>query len=596
MIAASYLITPLFLLLLIAGFIGVFTFFFLLRYKNTPGVTYWLIWQVAAIIWAFTYAFEFAATDIETKILWSKLSYFGIVYCPVSFLFFSLAFTSQYRFLQKKFVALLYTIATLFIFSPFTNDLHHLHWKSYSIDQVTNATDYTYGPLFWILTIFLYITLIAAILNIMVLFFRLSGYYRKQISFLFASSLLALTGNMIYIFHINPVPGFDWTPFSFLLSGVLIAISISQFKMFDLVPIARNKLIDIIPDAILIVDSLQRVADLNFSMRKMIDLKKEEVIGKKVNEIFPERPEFIEKIERHTDFNAEILSEINGLKYYYDLQSTTLFDHKHQQSGRLIVIKDITNHVETEAKIRETNTRLLEEIREKEKLIADLGAFSHTVAHDLKSMLGAIVTASNLIKSEIDGLTKEDLLEVTDLISQSATKTMHITQELLTLASVRQQEVKPVSVDMPKVVNASVKRLNNMIMESGAKILLPDRWPQVMGYEAWLEEVWVNYIGNAVKYGGNPPVMQIGSDVLPDSRVRYWIKDNGKGLAAEEIILLFNKFTRLDTLRAEGHGLGLSIVKRIIEKLNGEAGVESANIPGEGSLFYFILPAGNTSI
>jgi signal transduction histidine kinase len=54
--------------------------------------------------------------------------------------------------------------------------------------------------------------------------------------------------------------------------------------------------------------------------------------------------------------------------------------------------------------------------------------------------------------------------------------------------------------------------------------------------------------------------------------------------------LLFNKFTRLETARAEGHGLGLSIVKRIIEKLNGEVGVESENIPGQGSVFYFILP------
>jgi signal transduction histidine kinase len=167
---------------------------------------------------------------------------------------------------------------------------------------------------------------------------------------------------------------------------------------------------------------------------------------------------------------------------------------------------------------------------------------------------------------------------------------MHITTELLTLASVRQQEIKLVSVNMQKLVLDAMSRLKDVIHAKGAEILLPYTWPEVLGYEAWLEEVWLNYISNAIKYGGTPPVIQIGSDFLPDERIKFWIKDNGKGLSREEIELLFTKFIRLDTTRAEGHGLGLSIVKRIVEKLNGEVGVESQNIPGEGCVFYFILP------
>jgi len=133
-------------------------------------------------------------------------------------------------------------------------------------------------------------------------------------------------------------------------------------------------------------------------------------------------------------------------------------------------------------------------------------------------------------------------------------------------------------------------RLKDVIQDNGAEITLPESWPEALGYEAWLEEVWLNYISNAIKYGGKPPRIQIGSDVLSDNRVKFWIRDNGMGLSEDDIALLFNKFTRLDTMRAEGHGLGLSIVKRIMEKLDGETGVESQNIPGEGSTFYFILP------
>jgi hypothetical protein len=131
---ASYHVSPLFILLLIGGFIGIITFLFLIRYKNTPGVKFWLIWELAASLWAFTYAFEFASNDLQTKILWSKLSYFGIVYCPVAFLFFSLAFSSRYKYLKRKIIIGVFAFASLFILFPFTNDLHHLHWRSYSID------------------------------------------------------------------------------------------------------------------------------------------------------------------------------------------------------------------------------------------------------------------------------------------------------------------------------------------------------------------------------------------------------------------------------------------------------------------------------
>ncbi|MBA4408188.1 MAG: histidine kinase N-terminal 7TM domain-containing protein [Bacteroidota bacterium] len=587
---SNYTITPLFLLLLIGGLIGIITFFFLIRFRETPGVKYWLIWQVATSIWAFTYAFEFAATDIETKIMWSKFSYLGIVYCPVSFFFFSLEFSSSERFRNKKFVIALYSIATFLLISPFTNELHFLHWKSFSINPETNATDYVYGPFFWIIFVFSYLTLMTGIIKVFLLYFRLSAFYKKQITLLFIASLFPPIGNLIYVFQLNPVPGFDWTPFTFLVTGILIAINISRYKMFDLVPFARNKLIDIIPDGILILDKSLRIADYNPVLRKLIDTDQKELIGKMAEQVFPHREALIKEIILHDEYQTEISREFNGEMQYFDVQSTTLYDHHKQQNGCLVVIKDITRRIRAEEGIRLNNIRLTNEIKEKEKLIVDLDAFSHTVAHDLKNMLGAIVSASNLIKSGFGSLPDEDILEINDLINQSATKTMHITKELLTLASVRQQDIQTRRIKMQKVVLDSISRLKDIINEKSAQITLPKSWPDVLGYGAWLEEVWINYISNSLKYGGTPPVIELGSELPAGGKVKFWIKDNGKGLSEDEMSSLFNKFTRLDMLKAEGTGLGLSIVKRIIEKLNGEVGVESKNIPGEGCTFYFILP------
>jgi signal transduction histidine kinase len=104
----------------------------------------------------------------------------------------------------------------------------------------------------------------------------------------------------------------------------------------------------------------------------------------------------------------------------------------------------------------------------------------------------------------------------------------------------------------------------------------------------------VNYLSNGLKYGGRPPRIELGADRVehgPGGQplIRFWIRDNGAGLTPEERAKLFVPFTQLAQVEVEGHGLGLSIVQRIVDKLGGRAGVESE--VGRGSLFWFTLPA-----
>jgi two-component system, sensor histidine kinase and response regulator len=107
--------------------------------------------------------------------------------------------------------------------------------------------------------------------------------------------------------------------------------------------------------------------------------------------------------------------------------------------------------------------------------------------------------------------------------------------------------------------------------------------------------VWVNYLSNAVKYGGLPPRVEVGwsaEDAAGETEAasyRFWVRDNGSGLAPEEQARLYSPYVQLCPTGVEGHGLGLSIVRRIVEKLGGDVGVES--VVGVGSTFWFTLPA-----
>ncbi|MFO7536902.1 MAG: hybrid sensor histidine kinase/response regulator [Chloroflexota bacterium] len=219
----------------------------------------------------------------------------------------------------------------------------------------------------------------------------------------------------------------------------------------------------------------------------------------------------------------------------------------------------------------------------------ELNAFAHTVAHDLQSQLSLITGFSDLLLSRDLELPPEVVQECVHSISQNAYKMSSIIDELLLLASVRQQEVKLKPLNMKVIVHEALQRLRYTQAEFDGEITTPSNWPTVLGYGPWVEEVWFNYVSNGLKYGGSPPEVTLGASPVEAGYVRFWVRDNGRGLSEAEQSRLFTPFTQLEQARAKGHGLGLSIVWRIIDKLKGKVGVESS--PGSGSTFWFTLPA-----
>jgi PAS domain S-box-containing protein len=218
----------------------------------------------------------------------------------------------------------------------------------------------------------------------------------------------------------------------------------------------------------------------------------------------------------------------------------------------------------------------------------ELDAFAHTVAHDLKNPVGLVVGFANVLEEECTTMPRERLQEYLHTIAQNGRKVNNIIDELLLLAGVRKREVDVAPLDMASIVAEAQGRLAHEVEEYRAEIILPDTWPGALGYGPWVEEVWVNYLSNALRYGGQPPRMELGATMQPDGMVRFWVRDNGPGLAPEEQARLFTPFTQLNRVHAKGHGLGLSIVRRIVEKLGGQ--VEVASEVGQGSVFTFTLP------
>lgn len=220
----------------------------------------------------------------------------------------------------------------------------------------------------------------------------------------------------------------------------------------------------------------------------------------------------------------------------------------------------------------------------------ELDAFAHTVAHDLKNPVSLVTTSADLLADEQFDMDEQERLQCASTIARAGRKMDNIIQELLLLSQLRKADVEKQPLDMAHIVQEARQRLAQMSAVYQAEITLPaSAWPVTLGYGPWIEEVWVNYLSNAIKYGGKPPRIELGVETLPDGIVRFWIRDSGPGISPEAQARLFTPFMRLDQVHARGHGLGLSIVRRIVEKLGGQVGLEST--AGQGSLFYFTLPA-----
>jgi PAS domain S-box-containing protein len=349
-----------------------------------------------------------------------------------------------------------------------------------------------------------------------------------------------------------------------------------------------------IGDAVIATDAEGRVKFLNPVAQRLTGWTQKAGLGKDLSKVFhlidgetretipsPATRAMAEGTTVHLQANVLLVAR-DGRTIPIDDSAAPIMDDRDNIDGVVLVFRDISERIQTEQKLRRYAAELKVQNQE-------LDAFAHTVAHDLKDPLAAIVGFADVLKNDIDRMPLHQTKTFLRNIARDGRRMSNIIDELLLLASVRDAAIEPRPLDMATIVSLGQRRLAYMAQQHQAEIIVHEPWPVAMGYGPWIEEVWVNYISNGIKYGGRPPRIELGATPQPDGMIRFWVRDNGNGLLPEAKARLFTPFTQLDQLRARGHGLGLSIVRRIVEKLNGQVSVEST--VGRGSTFTFTLPA-----
>lgn len=357
----------------------------------------------------------------------------------------------------------------------------------------------------------------------------------------------------------------------------------SAAKLFQ-EDITVKSLLEALTEGIIVIDEAGVVILVNRRIEELFGYRQEEVIGQSLNIFLPERFSGVHSSYVNVYFQAPWQRHMGqGMDLVAKRKDDSEFpveislSYLETGAGRLGIafVTDITKRKETERELEERNR--------------ELDAFAHMVAHDLNASMSLVVGYSDTLAAMYETLPPEELHNYLTLIARNGRKMSNIVNELLLFASMRKEDIPFKPLNMKSIISEALRRLSYEIEALEAEIIHPESYPVAIGYAAWVEEAWFNYISNGLKYGGSPPRLELGSTIREDGTLCFWVEDNGEGLTDRERMVVFNPPSHTGILRVKGHGLGLSIVRRIVEKLNGSVYVE--NQPDAGSRFGFILPA-----
>lgn len=572
----------------IASVIALFLVLYLWRRRSLASAFYLMLLMAALTVWSTSVTFEYLGQSVSTKVLWSQISYIGIVCVGPLWLLFVVQYGGRGGWFTRGRHIGLWVVPIIGLLLVWTNPMHNMIWPQVTVlpDPTWMVLKYSHGPGVWLVALYSYLMLFAGAAVLVMTVLRSTVLFKSQVVLLLVAAIIPFVSNLLYLLGIGSWNGQDIAPLMFVLSGLLFTAGIFRLGMLDIVPVARDLLIEELVDGVFVLDNAGRVVDLNPAAARLLAHNPRDVMGMRVEQALASWPALLAYFQQGGESHEEI--EVRD-KLWYDVHVVPVRDRQGVTRGRLMLLREISTRKHAELELRRYTQEL-------EQSNAELDAFAHTVAHDLRNPLAVILGLGLLMEAQETVSNDADLAEQLQFMMESGRTMESIIDALLLHARVRRTGDVPRSgLDMGMIVDKVCSRLEGMIRERQATISLPELWPEAYGYEIWIEEVWVNYLSNALKYGGRAtealaPEITVGYDVLDGGKgYRFWVRDNGPGLNEEERARLFIPFSRLHRDVKDGHGLGLTIVERIVRKLDGEVGVDS--VPGAGSTFWFTLPA-----
>lgn len=524
------------------------------RQRPDPGSTWLAANTVAAAVWAGGYAAGLLATDLATKLFWSKVQWVAIVVVPLTWFGFCLAYTGRDEYLSRRNVAALLTIPAVTLpLALFDAELLRTVSGTIRYDGLT-LLDQTFGPWYAVFVIYSYALLAAATLALFRIALDRRSPHRTQMRVLAVAAIVPWIGSVLFLIDPKALPPIDFTPITFAVSGPLALFAVSRFEFLDAVPaprqIGRHAIVADLDDAILVVDERDRVVDANPAAMELFG--DAEVVGSDARAAVPNYD------DRVVDGVATVSIETDGRVAYFDVSTTELVDHLDRRIGRALVFHDVTDRHDRKRR---------------------LGVLNGILRKTLTDRMDELSTHASALSETDDGASA--------MIRETAEEALATGEKAATVGRLLDgvdPDEPDEPIDLVPTVHRELDRVRNAFPDVEFDL---DAQLSEWGYcDAVFEPVLANLLENAAAHNNAPdPHVNVTLRRTDDGRTVVTVGDNGPGLDAEQREILLEG-TRADPENSDG--LGLWLVNWGVRQMDGDVGYRQ-NDP-RGSVVELTVP------
>ncbi|MCI0554717.1 MAG: HD domain-containing protein [Anaerolineae bacterium] len=350
-------------------------FLYAWRHRHVRGAKIYAIYLAGQTASILGFIFELISPNLEIKILWDKFQWFaGTFIGIVSFLIFSIQFSEHKLRHPRIFRGFWLAFPLIFTGLLLTDNIHHLIYPNPHL-----STDFPFPELQYDFTAIVYVYSIvyiygATLYGLVILIRRAlqpHNLYRRQFLIVAAGVFFPVAFTIFALMNIRIAPQRDATPFSFAIGNLIVAIGLFRYRLFDIVPIARERVLENMADQVIVLDAQDRIIDINQAALGILGKKSSEVIGKSNSIIFSQWADLVQRFRGINDIRTEVKAIVREQPVYYELKISPIYNQGKQLVGRVVVAHDITKRKTLEDGYRQLSEELEQRVRERTEELAE---------------------------------------------------------------------------------------------------------------------------------------------------------------------------------------------------------------------------------
>ncbi|CAM4394440.1 PAS/PAC sensor signal transduction histidine kinase [Pedobacter westerhofensis] len=557
--------------------------------SNETGAVRWVgLLMLSNSIWSITYGLELASSVLLQMKLLINIEYLGVVSLPFNWFLFCLVLAGKEKWLKKNSNKVLITIVPLFtLLLLWTNSFHHLYYKNLSIDSSGSFPMLKIEPgiAYYLFTFYFYTLLAIGNYLLIKKFSKSDAVYRKQNRAVLAGALIPWIANFAYMLGLRPMNNLDMTPYAFMIANTMIFIAIYRFELFDTLPVAREKVLELMRDAFVVLDHQNRIIDYNSAFKKYTCASQSgELIGKAFTEILPDQHNLVLFLEKHESGKTELMVQTSEGLFDLEVDITFLNENKLNRNATIIKFQDLTN-------LRQQALKSQQQAEELQKLNQLKDRVFSIMAHDLR---GPLLNVTEVLKMMSDDMISPEEFK---FLSPKLTKDISYTADLLeNILHWSRSQLKGYSInrdycDMKALVSSEISY--HMKSATDKDITITHSLQDDLTAFAdllMMQMVVRNLLSNAIKFCHSHCFIDVSAACLDHNFISICIQDTGVGIAEENIKRIFSgeNVSSRGTKNEKGTGIGLMVCWDFMERNGGNITMESE--VGKGTRFDLKIP------